>query len=72
MDIISHGDFAVTNQNNKTTFSFRLPSTEDIDFVEQKPSVSTSPPAKSSPKKVGRNQPCPCGSGKKYKKCCGK
>ncbi len=24
------------------------------------------------PKKVGRNDPCPCGSGKKYKKCCGK
>ena len=23
-------------------------------------------------KKVGRNDPCPCGSGKKYKKCCGK
>ena len=22
--------------------------------------------------KVGRNQPCPCGSGKKYKNCCGK
>ncbi|MBQ9451887.1 MAG: SEC-C domain-containing protein [Desulfovibrio sp.] len=22
--------------------------------------------------KVGRNDPCPCGSGKKYKKCCGK
>jgi SEC-C motif-containing protein len=22
-------------------------------------------------KKVGRNQPCPCGSGKKFKKCCG-
>jgi uncharacterized protein YecA (UPF0149 family) len=21
-------------------------------------------------KKVGRNDPCPCGSGKKYKKCC--
>ena len=21
---------------------------------------------------VGRNEPCPCGSGKKYKKCCGK
>jgi preprotein translocase subunit SecA len=25
-----------------------------------------------SEKKVGRNDPCPCGSGKKYKKCCGK
>lgn len=24
-----------------------------------------------STKKVGRNDPCPCGSGKKYKKCCG-
>jgi SWIM/SEC-C metal-binding protein len=23
-------------------------------------------------KKVGRNEPCSCGSGKKYKKCCGK
>jgi preprotein translocase subunit SecA len=22
--------------------------------------------------KVGRNDPCPCGSGKKFKKCCGK
>jgi uncharacterized protein len=24
-----------------------------------------------SPGKIGRNDPCPCGSGKKYKKCCG-
>ncbi|HIE15955.1 MAG TPA: hypothetical protein EYP69_03415 [Bacteroidales bacterium] len=23
-------------------------------------------------KKVGRNDPCPCGSGKKYKNCCGR
>ena len=23
-------------------------------------------------KKVGRNEPCPCGSGKKYKQCCGR
>ena len=23
-------------------------------------------------KKVGRNEPCPCGSGKKYKHCCGR
>ena len=28
-------------------------------------------PAKSD-RSVGRNDPCPCGSGKKYKKCCGK
>ena len=27
---------------------------------------------KKATKKVGRNDPCPCGSGKKYKQCCGK
>lgn len=31
----------------------------------EKPYVRTDP-------KIGRNDPCPCGSGKKYKKCCGK
>ena len=30
------------------------------------------PKTKRAEKKVGRNEPCPCGSGKKYKKCCGK
>jgi len=29
-------------------------------------------PRKMSGKKIGRNDPCPCGSGKKYKHCCGK
>ncbi|MBI5083521.1 MAG: SEC-C domain-containing protein [Acidobacteria bacterium] len=28
-------------------------------------------PAPVRSEKVGRNEPCPCGSGKKYKKCCG-
>jgi len=32
-----------------------------------KPQASASPPGR-----VGRNDPCPCGSGKKYKHCCGK
>lgn len=32
------------------------------------PSVSNT----NSAKKTGRNDPCPCGSGKKYKKCCGR
>ncbi len=38
---------------------------EDGDFVPEKPTVREEP-------KIGRNDPCPCGSGKKYKKCCGK
>jgi len=33
---------------------------------------SGAPPQPRQKKKVGRNDPCPCGSGKKYKKCCGK
>jgi len=33
--------------------------------------VGENPMHRESPK-VGRNDPCPCGSGKKYKKCCGK
>lgn len=32
--------------------------------------MPTSAPSQKTPK-VGRNDPCPCGSGKKYKKCCG-
>ena len=58
MDIIGLGDFAVSNFQDRTAFSFRMPSQEEIDLT---------PP----PPKVGRNDPCPCGSGKKYKKCHG-
>jgi hypothetical protein len=40
----------------------------------QKKTVSEFPilDTKDKPKKIGRNEKCPCGSGKKYKKCCGK
>ena len=34
MDIITLGDFVITNYNNKTVFSFRFPSSEVIDFVK--------------------------------------
>jgi preprotein translocase subunit SecA len=33
--------------------------------------ATASAPIKVAGKKIGRNEPCPCGSGKKYKKCCG-
>ncbi len=42
---------------------------------EQAPNPYIIPPEPSGPpisdRKIGRNRPCPCGSGKKYKKCCG-
>lgn len=34
--------------------------------------VKAAPQEAGEPKTVGRNEPCPCGSGKKYKKCCGR
>jgi preprotein translocase subunit SecA len=36
------------------------------------PITMTEKPQKVKIGKIGRNDPCPCGSGKKYKKCCGK
>ena len=68
MDIIANGDFAITNFAGQTTFSFRVPSCEETDFARQvvisKPIVHSAKPA--------MNDPCPCGSGKKYKRCHGK
>jgi preprotein translocase subunit SecA len=39
--------------------------------TDQNSSDAAKPVLRSAPK-VGRNSPCPCGSGKKYKQCCGK
>ena len=44
------------------------PINEGFDNGSNKPKVIVRKPAAA---KVGRNDPCPCGSGKKYKKCCG-
>lgn len=40
--------------------------------TSQKNSKSAAPSPIKKPSKIGRNDPCPCGSGKKYKKCCGR
>jgi uncharacterized protein YecA (UPF0149 family) len=44
----------------------QLPTEEE---PELPPPVDT---IRSEEPRTGRNDPCPCGSGKKYKKCCGK
>ena len=71
MDIITQGDFVITNKNWRTTFSFRIPSIEYIEFRGKK-TLHAEPSKVRNTSKVGRNDPCPCGSGKKYKNCCGK
>ncbi len=49
-----------------------LAPSEDIPMSYSGGEESSAPkPQKRKSKKIGRNAPCPCGSGKKYKKCCG-
>ncbi len=43
---------------------------EDIPFLDYEDDYDTPETFVRTKKKVGRNDPCPCGSGKKYKKCC--
>ncbi|MEW5771922.1 MAG: YchJ family protein [Thermodesulfobacteriota bacterium] len=44
----------------------------DGSWVYLEGDVSSGRPVVRETPKIGRNEPCPCGSGKKYKKCCGR
>ena len=64
----------------------RVPERRQPDMIPRQPGAASDParnaatnagsPEKAKPfrvaKKIGPNDPCPCGSGKKYKKCCGR
>ena len=47
------------------------PQREQVMKPDAENAGAKTPVKKPASKKVGRNDPCPCGSGKKYKKCCG-
>lgn len=70
MDIIAGGDMSITNYNGESWFTFRWPSFGSADYVAEFNAKRVLPVAAGMPK-VGRNDPCPCGSAKKYKKCHG-
>ncbi len=57
------------NNGWKYTIELDRDKPEDITDLEI---LLNRPKPKEAGKKVGRNEPCPCGSGNKYKKCCGK
>ena len=63
-------------------FKMQVKHEADVEAIDIKPqkqiflshgteTAANNPSLESKSKKVGRNEPCPCGSGKKYKKCCG-
>jgi preprotein translocase subunit SecA len=49
----------------------RKPQEKELIFSGSGNAAHKKAPVRREIKKVGRNDPCPCGSGKKYKKCCG-
>jgi hypothetical protein len=69
MDIITRGDFSITNYGGQSWVSFRIPSMHGVDYVGEAEKIRYAG--------VGRNSPCPCGkkdpNGKaiKFKKCHG-
>ena len=52
-------------------YCFQTPVPRISRTVDRQPVVPRVPAPVRVATKVGRNEPCPCGSGKKYKKCCG-
>jgi preprotein translocase subunit SecA len=56
-----------TNEEPKRQQVAKITGTSGGDGSDKK-----QPKRNAASDKVGRNDPCPCGSGKKYKKCCGR
>ena len=60
----------------KADWLYELPQWDEIFDAEKKKELyleqKKSGTIRREGKKIGRNDPCPCGSGKKYKQCCGK
>ncbi len=64
-------EVAAQFEENDWKFTIELAPDQPEDITDLE--ILLNPPqTRIAGKKVGRNAPCPCGSGKKYKKCCGK
>ncbi|SES62780.1 SEC-C motif-containing protein [Oceanobacillus limi] len=61
-------DHVVYLMNNTRKWELKGYTSTEL-WTEEK---QLTPKTKNLTKKIGRNDPCPCGSGKKYKKCCGR
>ncbi len=72
---VSHSS-VMTNEQQGLQMKYNNTKEANVSLVNDNKERSDKKSTKSSPiinkKEVSRNAPCPCGSGKKYKKCCGK
>jgi preprotein translocase subunit SecA len=77
-DIFADMTGRMTTETLKRLFKVQIRSQQEIERTSRRQRVtynrgdgSEAKQPVTREKKVGRNSPCPCGSGKKYKKCCG-
>ncbi len=75
-DLIPPDELEEFNANPDIQSEFRSQLGELVsdayDFIRESGAASVShPPIRREGPRIGRNDPCPCGSGKKFKKCCG-
>lgn len=64
------GDKVVYLMNNTRKWHLKGYTSSELSRRDNKPSQQSFPIKRQKTVKIGRNDPCPCGSGKKYKKCC--
>lgn len=77
MDVITLGDFSISNVDGNTTFSFRIPSCKRVDFVQESNDkrlklLESELKKQERELKRGGNNLCGCGSGRKFKYCHGR
>ena len=82
-DLMDRIDYEAISTFYKLTIAHPLaepepaPQLQDVEFIHGEVEAPAAEAKKKKPQpiraqpSVGRNEPCPCGSGKKYKKCCG-
>lgn len=70
MNIINTGDFSISNYNGTTVMSFRIPSLEHIDYVQEINDFNRYLEIHKLQSRHGITK-CPCGSGKLWKNCHG-
>jgi len=73
LDVVMGGrELAGDEEGEREGFPFDKPDEDGFEPGLSDPGLGGTPhPYRREAPKVGRNDPCPCGSGKKYKKCCG-
>lgn len=63
--------FKIQIKTTESVVEMNRPKEQNLTFSHSDDSAVKEPVTRKQPK-IGRNEPCHCGSGKKYKKCCGK